>query len=64
MNSENTVQLETVATVAKKAVEARPSFSFDVVQSWRYAKTDVPADVALWELLDKYSLAELRAMSI
>jgi hypothetical protein len=59
MTTENTVQLVTVESVAQKAVEARPAFFFDAVKNWHYAKADVPADVALWELLDNHSLSEL-----
>lgn len=61
MPTENIVKLVTVEAVAKKAVESRPSFSFDGVKSCHHAKADVPADVTLWELLDKRSLAELMA---
>lgn len=61
MTTENTVKLVTVEAVAKKTLETRPSFSFDGVKSWHHAKADVPADVALWELLDNHSLVELMA---
>lgn len=61
MTTENTSKFVTVETVAKKALETSPSFSFDGVKSWHHAKADVPADVALWELLDKHTLSELMA---
>lgn len=49
----------TVQTVAAKAVQARPVFYFEGATSWRYAQVEIPADVALWNLIMRRKLPEL-----